>query len=408
MVRLLPSLTAAAVAIASFLLPVVKADPTHVCATIAAPQRALDLNATVIDVGPRPWGVAFFNESLAFVAINFSIGVLDLSKEIPELTTVLPMPAQAPPMGNTDINVNGYGYRELTLSHKKDTLYIATGYGAIIYDVAKLLAGGANAYAGVLSSNGYAGQGAIEISLTPNDTHVFISQEFGSNNSYGLGNIEVYEVSRLANGTIQSSWKGFIALGYATIGQSFSKDWLHLFVTSEMSNDATNLNQTTGTVSVLDVATLMYTPGKSLVGKVTSGCHPTRCQMSPDGNYLWVAQRDANQIYAFDALKLAANETDDAQVATVNTGTSPIGMAAVGNYILTADSNRFDYLNTTTGVTAVNAKAVLSRGLSNFPQIPTGAFARALAISPSGNKLLVSEFDANTVRLVDITLLNLL
>ncbi|KAH8660061.1 hypothetical protein BX600DRAFT_513704 [Xylariales sp. PMI_506] len=406
--RIVSWIAAAAFAAVAILPRTVSADdyPTNVCATTAPPQTALKLTNTVIDVGPRPWGLAWLNSNVAFAAVNFSISVMNMSTLNPSVMFTVDMPAEAPFMGNTDINADGYGYRELTLSHNKLTLYVATGYGAIMFDVVKLVAGSNDSYAGVLSSNGYAGQGAIQLTLTPDDQHVFVSQEFGSENTYNLGAIEVYSVARQTNGTIVSDWRGFIALGYATIAQAYTSDYKTMFVTSEVAIGSTS-NETVGTISVLDVATLMYTPGKSLIGKLTAGCHPTRAQMSTDGNYLWVAQRDANVVFGYDAAMLAANQTDAALVATANTGTSPIGMAAVGNYILTTDSNRFSYMNTTTGVTVINTKGAQTRGVTNFPQIPSGNFSRSLAVSPSGDRLLVSEFNDGTVRVIDVAILSL-
>ncbi|KAH6660206.1 cytochrome cd1-nitrite reductase-like protein [Truncatella angustata] len=309
-------------------------------------------------------------------------------------------------MGNKNITEDGYGYRELSITHDKRNLYVATGYGAVIFDVPRAIAGRDDSFVGVLSSNGHVGRSAIELSITPDDKYVFISQEFGSNSSYNRGAIEVFNVTRLANGTVNSEWRGFIALGYAVVGQQFSKDYTKLFVTSEMNSTTAAPNSTTGVLSVLDVDKLKHTPGKSLITKYMSGCRPVRCHLSTDGNKLWVTERDINHASVFDAQKLANNDTTDVFMATVNTGTSPIGIAVVGNHILTADSNRFDYSNASTGVTVINSAGALSKGQSDFPQIPVGDFPRSLAVSPDGNRLLVSEFGEGTVRVVDISSLN--
>ncbi|KAH6645806.1 cytochrome cd1-nitrite reductase-like protein [Truncatella angustata] len=398
---------AAAAAIAVVFLPQsVISFPTHVCATNAAPQISLDLPSVSVNVGNRPWGLIYLNSSFAFVAVNFSIGVLDTSEFTPKLTQLLPLPPDFM-IGNDDINEDGYGYRALTLSPDKENLYVATGYGAVIFDVPRTLAGRNDSIVGVLSKDGYVGRSSIELSITADGKFAFISQEFGSNATYGLGAIEVYNITRLENRTVTSTWKGFIALGYATIGQQFSTDHTQLFVTSEMNNTAQSLNDTSGIISVLDVAKLRQTPGKSLIKKVDAGCHPVRAQLSLDGKYLWVTQREANQVMAFDTIKLSDNTSTEALVATVNTGTSPIGITAIKNHILTADSNRFGYSNASTGVTVVNAQAALGpKQRVNFGQIPTGPFPRALAASPDGDVLLISEFDGATIRAVNVTSLN--
>ncbi|KAI4593829.1 hypothetical protein KJ359_008870 [Pestalotiopsis sp. 9143b] len=375
--------------------------PDFRCETNAPPQNVLGFNSTSVRVGNRPWGLVYLNDFFAFAAINFSIGVLDTTNFEPRVLNMIPFPMDLQ-MGNLDINSDGYGYRELALSHDKKTLYVATGYGAVVLDVARALFGRNDSVIGVLSSGGYAGHSAVELSVTPDDNFVFISQEFGSNNSYGRGAVEVFKVTR-GSATISSIWRGFIALGFALVGQQFSKDNTKLFITSELNSTTGTVNNTAGVISVLDVATLKVTPGTALITKLNNGCRPVRCDVSSDGTQLWVTERDANVLAIYDAVELAQgnNNTDEVLLGSITTGTSPIGIAGVGRYVFTADSNRFDYDNATTGVTVVNAITMEQLG-----QIPTSDFPRSLAISPSGNRLMVSEFGAGTIRVIDVTALN--
>lgn len=398
----------AAVTVGLLASPVVSQswEPTNVCARNALPRDALDLNYTTVSVGYRTWGLVYLNETIAFAAANMSIAVLDTTNFTPVQIASIPLP-DGFSFGNDDILKEGYGFRALTLSNNKENLYVATGFGAVIYDVEWAIANRSDSIVGVLSQNGTTGSSAIELSITPEDDYVFISQEFGSNKTLGHGTIEVYSVTRQANRTVTNTFVGWVPLGFATIGQQFSKDKTKLFVTSEMKITATALNQTTGIISVLDVAKLKKYPKLSLITTVEAGCHPVRAQMSTDGDTLWVTLRDANQVLAFDANKLTSNDTTNSLLTTVNTGTSPIGITAVGSHILTADSNRFNYTGTTAGVTVVYGPDALNKGVVDFPQIPTGAFARALAVSPSGNTLLVAEFEELTVRAVDISSFNL-
>ncbi|KAH8651163.1 hypothetical protein BX600DRAFT_100214 [Xylariales sp. PMI_506] len=380
--------------------------PVYRCATTAAPQAALELNSSVVSVGEHPWGLAYLNDSIAFAAINFSIGVLDTSEFTPKLTFLFPLPP-AYYIGNSVEGQEGYGFRELTLSHDKRNLYVATGYGAVIYDVPRLLASRNDSIVGVLSSNGVIGNSSIEVNLTPDDDFAFVSQEFGNNKTLDRGAIEVYNITRLDNGTVTSTWRGYIVLGYRTIAQQFSKNYTSLFVTSEISTNTTQaMNLTTGVISVLDVEKLKYTPGKSLVSQVSGGCHPARAVMSVDRNHLWVAAREANLALAFDTEILASNDPTNALSVTVSTGTSPIGLAALPNHILTADSNRWNYTNTTTGMTVINAEMALSRAQLSFPQFPTGLWPRTIVVSPDQKTALISEFGDGTIRAVDVSVLN--
>ncbi|KAF3011521.1 hypothetical protein E8E14_009374 [Neopestalotiopsis sp. 37M] len=398
------SAAAAAIAVV-FFSNAASSFPTHVCATNAAPQITLDLNASVLESGARPWGLVYLNETIALAAVNFSLAVLDVSQLEPVLLNSLPMPPSLY-IGNDDINEDGYGFRDIKLTADKENAYIATGYGAVIYDVPRALAGRNDSVVGVLSNNGLAGRSSIELQITADDKFVFVSQEFGANATLQRGAIEVYNITRHENRTVESHWRGFIALGFATIGQQFSTDHSLLFVTSEMNGTATSLNETSGIISVLDVAKLRTYVNQALIKKVDAGCHPVRATMSLDGRHLWVSQREANQVMAFSTAQLSDNTSTSALVATVNTGTSPIGITSIKNHILTADSNRFGYSNASTGITVVNAAGALQNGRIAFPQIPTGPFPRALAVSPDGNTVLVSEFDGGTIRAIDVSPLN--
>lgn len=206
-------IVAVAAAIAVILFPTtVWADltryPHQRCATNAAEQRALDLKSRSVLVGPRPWGLTYLNDTIAFATVNFAVAVLNTTEFAPRVIAYVPLPRKN--MGNDDPQDDGYGYRELALSHDKQTLYIATGYGAAIVDVNKAFEEPLHACIGVLSRKGITGRSAIELSITPDDKHVFISQEFGSTVTGGRGAIEVYQVDRLDDGTVNSTFKGFM------------------------------------------------------------------------------------------------------------------------------------------------------------------------------------------------------
>ncbi|KAI0126119.1 cytochrome cd1-nitrite reductase-like protein [Xylariales sp. AK1849] len=345
----------------------------------------------------------YLDNNIAFAAMERNLGVLDTSKFKPVLKYTIPLPSTYV-TGDNNPASDGYQFHGLTLTNDKKNLYVAIGYGAVIFDTAMAVAGRNDSVVGLLSQNGRAGNNSVEISITPDDKFVFLSQEFGNNATYNRGAIEVYKVTRHNNGTVTGEYKGFIVLGFATVSQQFSPDFKKLFVTSEVATDAASTSE--GSISVLDVDKLKTTPGKAFLHKVNGGCHPVRCKITPDGKYLWVTVREANQLLAFDAEKLAKNQTSDVLVTTVQTGTSPVGIALIGSHVLTADSNRWGYSNTTTGITVVDSISALTDTVVNFPQIRTGQFPREFAVSPDGNTLLVGEYDALRVRAVDVSSFN--
>ena len=111
-------------------------------------------------------------------------------------------------------------------------------------------------------------------------------------------------------------------------------------------------------------------------------------------------------LLAFDATKLGSNASEDALLASVQVSTAPVGLAFVhdGSHIITADSNRFSTSNTTmpTSLSVVHVTAALEEQ-QGFPNIPTGQFAREMALSPSGNTLLVTQFGSNAIQAIDVS-----
>ena len=137
-----------------------------------------------------------------------------------------------------------------------------------------------------------------------------------------------------------------------------------------------------------------------------SRTEPVRVAVSCNDKHVWVTARGSNKLLAFDADKLESNSSN-ALVASVEVGTAPVGLTFVnhGAQIITADSNRFDCPNATTGLTVVDVEAAL-KGKQGFPRIPTGLFPREFAVSPDGKTLLVSNFDSDMVQAVNVSQLD--
>ena len=74
-----------------------------------------------------------------------------------------------------------------------------------------------------------------------------------------------------------------------------------------------------------------------------------------------------------------------------------------GSRILTADSNRFNYTNATTGLSVVDVHAALRGEQAVVGRIPTGQFPRELAISPNSRTILVSDYGSEEIQALDVT-----
>lgn len=386
----------------------VAAFPVNTCATAAPPQNALNVSTAALTVDHHPFGIAYYTNDIAFVVIRRSIAVVDVSNFAPVIKYQLNLPPNVLAhlgLSESDPDSDDYIFHGLELSPDRKNLYAAGGYGALILDAERAVAGRNDSIVGVLANDGRAGNYSAMISITPDNQYVFLTQEFGSIFNLNRGDLEVWKVTRSENGTVSGAYKGYLTLGYATVDTAFSKDSSKLYVTSEVRAGHGALNLTQGSISVLDVETLKTNPSAAFLWDVPAGCHPVRIKLGTDGKHVYTNTREANQLLVFDADKLDSNETaGDALVTSIQVGTSPVSLVVVGDYVLTADSNRFGYSNTTTGLSVVNAVGALDGNqLSTYPQIPTGPFPREFGLSPDGKTLLVSEFDGYAIRAVDLS-----
>ncbi|TVY73271.1 hypothetical protein LSUE1_G006679 [Lachnellula suecica] len=359
------------------------------CQTTAPTQEALDVRTANLSVPSFPFGLAYASNSIAFSSLTTGIiGVLNTSNFEPTLIRTITIPA---PYYET-----GYAISGIAITRDKRTLYATVGQGAVAIDVQKAVSGEANSIVGFL--NGTVGISAVEVTLSADDKYAFVSQEYGNVATRNLGAIEVFGIDQSINGSISSTYVGYIALGDAVVGMALSADGSKLYATSEQVG---TVNTPQGTLSVLDVETLKTNPSDALLASFDAGCSPVRIAVSQNGEHVWVTARESNMLLAFDAAKLNSNPANSttAIVASVQVGTSPVGVVFVnhGKHIITADSNRFDYTNTPSGLTVVDVE-----GKQGFPSIPTGEFPREFAVSPDNKTLLVSQYGSQAIQVVDL------
>lgn len=329
------------------------------------------------------------------------LAVLNTSSFTPTLSHQIALPA-------------AYGAAAgVTLSHDGKQLYIASGPGLIVVDTKLAAAGSSNAIIGTLNGTTSTQQpgrtGAIEVTLTHNNEYAFVSQEYGANATIGLGNIDVFELAHHANNnTVTGTPIGFANVGLEVVGSALGPHGDFLYATAE--NETNSVNDTVmGYLNVLDVAKLKTNPSEALLRQVPAGCGPVRVIISSDGKVVWMTARESNHLLAFNATRLQSkhpHEYEDALIASIQVGTSPVGLAFVKNEtrILTADSNRFGTSgNATSSVSVVDVQAALSGvGQPVLGRVPAGLFPREVAVSPDGNTVLVADYDSRQVQAIDV------
>ena len=368
------------------------------CQLTAAPQQKTLNNVRTgqVNVSLSPFGLVYAQQDdIAFVALVNSLGVLNISTFTPSLIHQVPLPSKYE------------GAAGIALTHDGQHVFVAAGPGAVMVNVAKAVAGSPDAVVGTFNgTTGSQNPGvyAIEVTLSPDDGYAFISQEYGAIRGSTPGNVDVFKLSvPTGNESISRTAIGSINLGYEVVGTALSPDGRTLYATSE----TTTLNDTTpGFLSIIDTETLETKPSSAVLSNVTAGCSPVRTVVSSDGKTIWLTARESNHLLAFDTAKLVSHP-DEALLASVQVGTKPVGLAFVRHEsrIITADSNRSNYTNATSGLSVVDVDAALSGRAAVLGRVPTGLFPRELAVSPDGSTILVSDFLSKEVQAVDVATL---
>ena len=391
--------------IAIFLLVTVQALSLPGCQTVAPQQKPLDAVRTArVNVSNSPFGLVYaFQKDVAFVSLDgttlgsSTLGVLNTSTFPPSLIRQIPLPAAYSSVA---------GAFGLALTNHGRHILVSIGPGLVVVDSARAIAGRPDAVVGTLNGttrNQMPGDEAIEVTATLDHKYAFVSQEYGPKLGISPGNVDVFKLHKpTSNGSVFGTAIGYLSLGDLVVGTALSPNGSILYAVSERIS----LNSTQGSLSVIDVKTLETNPTKALLSNVTSGCGPVRVLVSSDGKTVWVTARESNHLLAFDSAKLVSNP-GEALLASVQVGTSPVGLTFARNEsrILTADSKRFNYTNTTTGLSVVDVNAALAGKDAVLGRVPTGLFPREFAVSADGSVILVGDYGSKEVQAVDVATL---
>ena len=372
-----------------------------------APEQTTlsNVKTALISVPNEPFELVYATKQhdIAFVTLdhdfaNSTLGVLNTSTFPPSLAHQIPLPPAY---------INYEGASGLTLTNGGRHLFVSAGEGAVVADAALAAAGCSNAVVGTLNGTTRTqkpGNASIQTTVTGNKTYAFVSQEYGASPGTSPGNVDVFELHTSCNGSVSGTPIGHLNLGYEVVGTVLSPNGRTLYATSESYNANSTLP---GFISVIDVETLIANPSNSqaILSNVTAGCGPVRAIVSSDGEVLWVTARESDLLLAFNATKLVSSP-DEALIVSVQVGAAPVGLTFVSNEtrILTADSNRFNSTNATSGLSVVDVHAALAGSNSSvLGRVPTGLFPREFALSPNGSTVLVADYDSKQIQAVDVS-----
>lgn len=198
------------------------------------------------------------------------------------------------------------------------------------------------------------------MAITPNGSKVYVSAMAGAGNTVWVLNTASSALSMVTD-------NGVPALGGAR-GLAATPDGTKVYVAGIFSNSVSVINTASDNIS----ATVALTPGSG----------PLDIALTPDGTKAYVTRH-------FDNKASVIRTSDDTQVAEMNVGGAPRGVATNGAYAYVADggSNSVSVINT-----ATNAVSTLS---------PVATFPYAIATSPDGTRVYATLQSSDEVKVID-------
>ena len=296
----------------------------------------------------------------------------------------------------------------MSLTHDGQMLVVASGSNVAFVDVRRLTSGDANPVVANWSGQGPLLRAYVDVSA--DDHYLFVSDEI-------LGVISIIDLAQArASGFTGRSQIHSIRVGGDPVGLALSSDQRYLFVTSqsmeglgwprrcqEPGNADAASEHAEGAIVVIDVQLALSNPSAAVVKVAKAGCNPVRVVTSTTGVY--VTARASNSLLVFNERQLLARGTE-ALPAYVPVGKSPIGVHVVdnGRKVVVANSDRFVGTGIgTESISVIDTAKVGAGKVSILGSIPTHAFPREIRSTADGRTLLVTNFSARMLEIVDLT-----
>lgn len=290
----------------------------------------------------------------------------------------------------------------MALTTDNTVLLVADLAGVTFVSVSLAENGGQNAVLGTIQEEG--NPGTIEVTVSRDGRYAFATEEY--NASVSVIDLQRIRADHFAFGTIA----GHIPVDFAPVGMAISPDNHYLYVTSEVSKQVAKqplfnpiLQQAVGTLSVVDIAKAESNPSHAVIARVPAGCNPGRVVLSQKGNIAWVTARAGNMLLAFNTSRLLT-DPQHALLASLPVGPEPVGIALLNNdsVIAVANSNRFAQDQTPQTVMLLDTQKALAGKPALLKTIRAGIFPRELSTTPDGQTLFVTNYNSNTLTIINI------
>lgn len=296
----------------------------------------------------------------------------------------------------------------LTLTHDDSLLLVADWTNVTFIDATRAETSNQNAIAGLVPEQNNAL--AIELALSQDERYIFVANE-------NLGTIGVINMQRIrAHDFSPSALVGFVPVNIGplninsgAVGLAVSPDNRYLYVTSRIDTGDPSSQKTAcygyppGTLSMIDIARAEQHPAHAVLTHLFVGCGPVRVVLSPSGDIAWVTVQEDNVVKAFSTARLQ-RDSARAQLAAMPTGEAPTGETLVDNgaVLVVTNSNRFSQPQVPQTLTVFNTKQALQGKTTIGATIDVGAFPRELTLEASGQILFLTNYNSNTLSIIDV------
>ncbi|WP_160145995.1 YncE family protein [Dictyobacter aurantiacus] len=313
----------------------------------------------------------------------------------------------------------------MALTHDNRLLLVANVTGVAVIDVAQARVGAQGAILGTIQedsqvhSNAAVVKEAIEVVVAGDDRYAFVSNE--NDGTVGVLDLQRVRQHDFGSGAVAGQIpvnNGPLNMNSGAVGMAISSDNRYLYVTSRINTDDTSGDRRMcgdypqGSLAVIDIARVPHDLPHAVLAHAAAGCGPVRVALSSSGTVAWVTAQGSNKVLAFNTAQLRGH-ADHALLASVPVGSAPTGIILADNdaKVVVTNSNRINNTNSQSAtndpmapstLTILDAKSALAGRPAQLGTITVGAFPRELTGTPGGQTLYLTNFNSNTLSLINV------
>lgn len=297
----------------------------------------------------------------------------------------------------------------MVLTHDGTLLIVASGTHVVFLDIGRLTTGLGDPVLGYWKE-GHDQPLSVYVAVTADDSYLFVSNE-------AVGTISVIDLAQTRRAHFaQVRFIRSIAVGESPVGLAFSSGERFLFATVQSVNatgwskdckpegaPAAVADRPEGAIVVIDMKLAISGSTNSVLRRVRAGCSPVRVVNSRQSGRVYVTARGSNELLTFNERDLTGSGADP-QATQVAVGTSPVGVAVIENErkVVVASSDRFNTVAAAPSLYVIDSTRIAVNSAPVVGMIPSRGFPREIRATADGHTLLVTNFSAGTLQIVDL------